>query len=442
MHSIDVGIGRYDYLIITQCVEPVFDVESGLKKVEFLVVIDHFFRQFEGVEWLSTQRKHRLSIDVAHLCDASAGRVALGDEDARFLLAVVFHVAVVDAAVAQFFIVQIGLFRPFTRLFRHTSQFLALAFALFHLGFDGFGHVAVDVQVVIDLLFDEIAYVFVDGLAVGCHLRRTEFDFRLTLEHRFLDVDGDGGHKTVANVAVFVFPEKFLDGAGDVFLESRLMGAALNRVLTVDEGIIFLAVLVGVGQRNFDVLALQMDDGVERVVGHSVFQQVFQAVARQDSPTVVHNRQTRIQIGIVAQHRFDDVVVERVVFEKRVVGFEEDERAVFVLRRLGGVARHNTSFEGDAAHLSVAIGTSLEARTQEVHRLDAHAVHSDRLLKRLRVVFSARVELADGLDEFSLRNTASVVAHRYAKVVVDVDFDAFSGVHPKFVNRVVDGLFQ
>ena len=123
-------------------------------------------------------------------------------------------------------------------------------------------------------------------------MRRTEFDFRLTLEHRFLDVDGDGGHKTVANIAVFVFPEKFLDGAGDVLLEGRLMGTALNRVLTVDERIIFLAVLVGVGQRDFDVLALQVDDGVERVVGHSVFQQVFQAVARQDSPTVVHYRQT------------------------------------------------------------------------------------------------------------------------------------------------------
>ena len=134
--------------------------------------------------------------------------------------------------------------------------------------------------------------------------------------------------------------------------------------------------------------------------------------------------------------------MERVVFEERVVGFEENERAVFVLRRLGGVARHYAPLESDAAHLSVAIGTSLEARTQEVHRLDAHAIHSDRLLKRLRVVFSARVELADSLDEFSLRNTASVVAHRYAQVVVDVDFDAFSGVHPKFVNRVVDGLFQ
>ena len=45
------------------------------------------------------------------------------------------------------------------------------------------------------------------------------------------------------------------------------MGAALCGVLTVDEGVVFLAVLVDVCYGNLDVLAFEVDYGVERFLG-------------------------------------------------------------------------------------------------------------------------------------------------------------------------------
>ena len=57
----------------------------------------------------------------------------------------------------------------------------------------------------------------------------------------------------------------------------------------------------------------------------------------ENAPPIVHDNQPRIEVGVIAEHRFHDVVVERVVFEERVIGLEEDERAVFILRILGAV---------------------------------------------------------------------------------------------------------
>lgn len=45
------------------------------------------------------------------------------------------------------------------------------------------------------------------------------------------------------------------------------MGAAHGGVLAVDEGVVFLAVVAGVGERDLDVLALEVDERVERVAG-------------------------------------------------------------------------------------------------------------------------------------------------------------------------------
>ena len=114
------------------------------------------------------------------------------------------------------------------------------------------------------------------------------------------------------------------------------MGTSLCGVLAVDKRVVFLAVLVGVGEGNLDIFAFEVDDGVEGIVGHPVFQQVLQTVARQDAPAIVHDGQASIQVGIVAEHVFHDVIVKRILLEQRVVWFEVDVGAVFVL----AVLRH------------------------------------------------------------------------------------------------------
>ena len=119
-----------------------------------------------------------------------------------------------------------------------------------------------------------------------------------------------------------------------MFLEGTLVRAALSSVLSIDEGVVLLAILVGMRKGHLDIVALQMDNGVQRVVGHAVFQQIFQSMTRENTTTIVHDGQTRVQIGVVAQHVLHNVVLELIVLEQRVVGFKVDVRAVLVLRLL------------------------------------------------------------------------------------------------------------
>ena len=116
-----------------------------------------------------------------------------------------------------------------------------------------------------------------------------------------------------------------------MLLEGALMSSALRGVLTVDKGIVLLAILVGVGESHLDVLALHVDDVVEAVIGHVVGKKILQTVAAQDATTIVHDGKARIEIGVVAKHRLHDVIVEAVVLEESVVGLEKDVGSVLIL---------------------------------------------------------------------------------------------------------------
>jgi hypothetical protein len=63
----------------------------------------------------------------------SAGRVALGDEDADSFLAVVLGIVVVDAAVAQFAVVQTGFLGALACQLRDTGHGLTLTLTLLDL---------------------------------------------------------------------------------------------------------------------------------------------------------------------------------------------------------------------------------------------------------------------------------------------------------------------
>ena len=136
-----------------------------------------------------------------------------------------------------------------------------------------------NVEVVIHFLFDEITHILGDTHSIRRHRGRTEFDFRLTLEDRFFYIDRDSSHHTCTNVTRLVFSEELLDGSCDMFFEGTLVCTTLYGMLTIDKRIVFLTILVCMGEGNLDILALQVDDRVECIVRHTVFQQVFQSVS-------------------------------------------------------------------------------------------------------------------------------------------------------------------
>ena len=67
VHAVDIGIGRNNHLIVTQCVESVLDVEGCLEQIELLILVYHLLGQSVRVERLASQGEHSLRVDIATL---------------------------------------------------------------------------------------------------------------------------------------------------------------------------------------------------------------------------------------------------------------------------------------------------------------------------------------------------------------------------------------
>ena len=347
-----------------------------------------------------------------------------------------------DAAVAELAVMKISLLGSLTGQLRHTCHRLTVTLALLNLILKYFGHILMNVQIVIDLLLDEVTHIFINAHPVWRHRGGAELDLRLTLEDGLLDVDRDGCHDTCADVAILVFVEELLDGTGDMLLESTLVSTALDGVLTIDEGIILLAILVGMRKGYLDVIALQMNNGIEGIAGHAVLQQILQTSAGEDAATVVHDGQTRIQVSIVAEHILHDLIVIGVVLEERIVRLEEDVGTVLILRGFRHITYQHASLKNGLAHLPVTIAAHLETAAQGIDGLDTHTVQTDRLLESLRVELSAGVQDADGVDEFSLGDASSIVTNRHPKIILDGHLNTVAGLHLELVDRIVEHLLQ
>ena len=218
-----------------------------------------------------------------------------------------------------------------------------------------FCSIGVLVQVVVHFGLYEVAYVLVHAHAVRTHGKRAELDLRLALEHRFLYIYGDGGNEAVAYVGIFeVLVEKLLYSLGYVLLERALVRTALGGVLAVDERVVLLAVLVGVGERYLNVFTLEVYYRVNAVGGHRVVEQVFKSVAAQYAATVEHYGKPRVKISVVTEHCF---------VEECIIRLEEHVCTVFVLCFFGLVAFKNTSLKLYSADYAVAVRPYLKLRT-------------------------------------------------------------------------------
>ncbi len=387
MHAVDVGVGGYDHVVVAQAVDTVLYVEGGLEQVEFLVFVHHLACEAERVERFAAQREHGLGVNIAYLRNRAGGGVALGDEYRRCeflflqfggaLLALeIVGVVEVYAAVAQLRVVEVHFFCSFAGKFGHSGHSFALAFALLYLFLENLGSVEIFVQIVVELFLEEVADEFGHCHAAGTHLARAQLGFCLRFKHRLLNLHRHCGNHAVAYVGVFkVAAEKFFDSARHRLLEGCKVRAPLGGVLPVDEGVVLLAVLVGVGECYLYVVSPQVYHRIEGVLGHVGFQKVEQAVARHEFLAVEIYRQPGVEIGVVAYQRHDIFLVEAESAEHRGVGGEFHICAVGLVGvGFGSLLHQGAAGEGGRAHASVAAGAYHERGRQGIYGLDAHAV--------------------------------------------------------------------
>ena len=106
---------------------------------------------------------------------------------------------------------------------------------------------------------------------------------------------------------------------------------------------------------NLYALALDVYDGIERLIGHLVGEEVFQAVAADDALPIVVDGEPGVEIRVVAEHILHELRVEAIADEEGGVGLEGDERAVVFLRRPLLIADERAALEDGAVELSVAV---------------------------------------------------------------------------------------
>ena len=227
-----------------------------------------------------------------------------------------------------------------------------------------------------------------------------------------------------------------------MLLEGTLMSTALGGVLTIHEGIVLLAILIGMGKGDLDIFALHVDYLIETLVGHIIGQEILQTMTAEDAATIVHDGESGVQISIVAEHRFHEIIVEGIVLEECIIRLEEDKGTVLVLSIFHRVALQNTFLKLQMAHLSVAVRLYFEVGTEGIDRLHTHTVQTDALLERLAVVLTAGIQHTYSLNELALRNTTAIVAHADTQIVLDIDFQTGTCTHLEFIDRVVYHLLQ
>ncbi len=166
-----------------------------------------------------------------------------------------------EAAIAQLLVVQRGFLGALLGDVTDAGEFLPLVLVLLDLLFDDLGGFAVLVQVGVERLLEELADEFLDRRTLRSDRRGAELGLGLRLEDRLLHAHDDGGVDGLTNIrGVVVFLEMIADGGDERLAKCGEVRAAHGGVLAIDEGPVFLAVVVAVGERDLDVLALEMDD--------------------------------------------------------------------------------------------------------------------------------------------------------------------------------------
>ena len=223
------------------------------------------------------------------------------------------------------------------------------------------------------------------------------------------------------------------------------MSAALGSVLAVDKGVELLAHLRCMGDDHLDVVALEVHGLVERVVGHVLLHQVEQAVARVVALAVVDEREASVEEGVVFHHCLDNVVVELVVFENRIVGGEFHQRAVFLVG--AGIDDARLALDqalavGHGSTLAIAHTANVEVRRQCIDSLDTHTIQAHRALVVLGVILGAGIHLARGISHLVEGDTAAIVAYCHG-TVGHINFNQGLG-KPRVVliDAVVDHLLH
>ena len=210
---------------------------------------------------------------------------------------------VVQSAIPQLAVVQVGFFGPLVGQLLDSGHVLAFPLALGDSFEQGIGHRRMLVQVIIQFPFDKIPDKGAERSTTRGHVLGSQLGFGLRLKNRLLNPQANSTNDGAPDIGgIKILFVKFPNGPHQRLAVSRQMRTPLGRVLTVHEGIIFLAVLFTVGKGQFNIVSFEVNDRIaNRIRRGLAHQKIQQAVLRKKLLAVEVKTQPRIEVSVIPQ---------------------------------------------------------------------------------------------------------------------------------------------
>ena len=155
------------------------------------------------------------------------------------------------------------------------------------------------------------------------------------------------------------------------------------------------------------------------------------------------DRQSLIQVGVVAQTLLDVLHIVFVHAEHILINHIADHRAVLLLyTAFASVAQLQTCLIAHRASLAVADTSSRELARHHIHRLDTDTIQTYGLLECARAILTTRIDFRYSAGQTIERNTSTIVAYGHTLVLVDSNLDNLTRTHNELVDRVIYHLFE
>ena len=129
-----------------------------------------------------------------------------------------------------------------------------------------------------------------------------------------------------------------------------------------------------VGKSDVDAFSLEVHYRIESLRGHVVGEKIFQTVARDDATTIVENGESRVEIGVVAEHRLDEFAMKAIVEEELRIGFKVDKRTIFLFGISRNVRHELSTLKSGFAILTIAMSASNKFLRKRIDSFQTHTI--------------------------------------------------------------------
>ena len=209
------------------------------------------------------------------------------------------------------------------------------------------------------------------------------------------------------------------------------------------------------GERNLNILALQVNDRIQGFNRHIIREKVEQTILRGIFLTIIHKSETRIEVRIIAHHGLNKLIAEMIVLEQAfaIIWHKLYTCSAFFAARIVlhlGVRNEVSLSELSTTCFAIAETLNHKLPTECIDGLGTYTIQADGLFECFGIVFTTRVEQRYCFHHLAQWYATAIVAHtdnftRIARLIgirMHTDLYHLALIHAELIDRVINSLLD